>query len=367
MSTVLSGPAADLGLNMRAGVLAALDECNRAGGVHGRQVRLISLDDGYEPAKTAPNMRKLIAEDDVLAVVGNVGTPTAIAAVPIANESQTLFYGAFTGGGVLRRTPPDRYVINYRASYAEETAAIVDALIDQAHLKPGEIGFFTQRDGYGDSGFAGGIAALKRHGLSDESAVPHVRYERNTFAVEKALSDLLLLKTPPKAIIMVGAYGPSAAFIRLARQNALDALFVNVSFVGSESLAKALGQVGDGVVISQVVPHYDSDLPIASEYRAALAADDAKAQPTFGSMEGYVSTRILLRALEKIQGPPTREGLVNALERLGKFDIGLHDELELDKDHHQACHQVWATLLRDGKVVPITWDQLPPSKRGDHE
>jgi ABC-type branched-subunit amino acid transport system substrate-binding protein len=363
MSTALTGPAADLGLNMRSGILAGIEECNRAGGIHGRKLRLMALDDAYEPSKTAPNMRKLIEEERVLAIVGNVGTPTAIVAVPIAVAAKTPFYGAVTGAGLLRKTPPERYVINYRASYAEETAAIVHALVDGARLDPGQIAFFTQRDGYGDSGFAGGIAALKAHGVRDERAVPHVRYERNTVAVEKALSDLLLLNPPPKAVVMVGAYAPCAAFVRLAKENALDTLFVNVSFVGSESLAKALGDIGDGVIISQVVPHYDSDLPITREYRAALKASLASPQPTFGSMEGYISTRILLRAIGAIDGIPTRETLVDALEASGQFDIGLGEQLELGKTKHQACHRVWATELRKGKVVPIEWSELATLRR----
>lgn len=367
MSTALTGPTASLGLNMRAGVVACLEERNRAGGVHGRILRLVALDDGYEPAKTIPNMRKLIEQDNVLAVVGNVGTPTAIAAVPIASAARTPFYGAFTGAGMLRRSPPDRYVINYRASYAEETGAIVDALMDKAGLKPGEIVFFTQRDGYGDSGFAGGVAALKRHGLQDESAVIHVRYERNTVIVEKALSDLLLLNPTPRAVIMVGAYAPCAALIRLAKQNDLDALFINVSFVGAESLAAALGSDGDGIIISQVVPHFDADLPIAREYRAALAASDPSAQPTFGSMEGYISTRILLRALDSIADRPTRESLINALESQGSFDIGLGEQLELGKTEHQACHHVWPSMIRGGRVVPITWSELLDRTRGLHD
>src|SRR5579859_2236126 len=274
MSTALSGPAADLGTNMRTGVRAALEEANRAGGLHGKKLRLIALDDGYEPARTGPNMRSLIANEHVIAVIGNVGTPTAVAAIPIAIESHMPFYGAFTGAGVLRKNPPDRYVINYRASYAEETGAMVDALIDKAGLKPAEIAFFTQRDAYGDAGFAGGIAALKRHGLQNESDVPHVRYERNTIAVEKALSDLLLLKDPPRAVIMVGAYAPCAAFIQAAKENQLDAQFLNVSFVGPESLAKTLGKAGDGVIVTETVPHYQANLAIASQYRAALQAFD---------------------------------------------------------------------------------------------
>jgi branched-chain amino acid transport system substrate-binding protein len=361
MSTALTGPAADLGLNMRAGVLAALEEANRGGGIGGQRLRLLSLDDAYEPARTIPNMRKLVDDPRVLAVVGNVGTPTAIAAIPIAIEGRMPFYGAFTGAGVLRKSPPDHYVINYRASYAEETSAMVDALIEQGKLKPTEIAFFTQRDAYGDAGFAGAIAALKRHGLADEHHVPHVRYERNTGAVERAVGDLLLLPKAPRAVIMVGAYAPCAAFIKLARQNELDALMLNVSFVGSEPLAKAAGAQGEGTIITQTVPHYEADLPIAREYRAAMKQLDAALPTTFGSMEGYVSTRLLLAALRKAPTTTqalTRESVAQALEQVGKIDLGLGAEIELSPARHQACQVVWPTIIRGGRVVPFRWVEL---------
>jgi branched-chain amino acid transport system substrate-binding protein len=364
MSTALSGPAADLGANMRDGVLAALDEANRAGGIQGRRLRLIALDDAYEPARTIPNMRTLVDDPRVLAVVGNVGTPTAVAAIPIAIDARMPFYGAFTGAGVLRKSPPDHYVINYRASYAEEISAMVDALVNQGKLSPEEIGFFTQRDAYGDAGFVGGIAALKRHGLKDEHRVPHVRYERNTSAVEKAVGDLLLLPKPPRAIIMVGAYQGCAAFIKLARQNELDALLLNVSFVGSESLAKAAGALGERTIITQTVPHYEADLPIAQQYRAALSQLDPKLTPTFGSMEGYVSTRLLLSAMSKLGTELSREGIVKALEQTGKLDLGLGVPLELSATEHQASHGVWPTVIRDGRDVPFRWDELAAAGNG---
>jgi branched-chain amino acid transport system substrate-binding protein len=364
MSTALSGPAADLGTNMRTGVLAALEEANRAGGIQGRKLRLIALDDGYEPARTGPNMRTLIGDSRVLAVVGNVGTPTAVAAVPITIEGKMPFYGAFTGAGVLRKTPPDHYVVNYRASYAQETSAMVDALIEKAHLTPQQIAFFTQRDAYGDAGFVGGIAALKRHGLVDANVIAHVRYERNTVAVEKPLSDLLLLKDPPRAVIMVGAYAPCASFIQLAKQNELDAIFLNVSFVGSESLAKALGSAGDGVIVTQTVPHFESDLPVARQYKSAMAALGSDSTLTFGSMEGYVSTRLLLLALGRNQGPLTREGVIQSLEQLGKVDLGLGAELELSPTQHQASQTVWPTVIHGGKVVPFQWEELSSPSNG---
>jgi ABC-type branched-subunit amino acid transport system substrate-binding protein len=361
MSTALSGPAAELGENMKTGVLAALEEANRGGGIAGRSLRLVALDDQYEPAQTVPNMHELIKEKNVVAVVGNVGTPTAVAAIPIANEAKTPFYGAFTGAGVLRKTPPDRYVVNYRASYAEETGAMVDALVEQAGVHANEIAFFTQRDAYGDAGFVGGIAALQRHGLESEHDVTHGRYERNTLAVENGLAEVLQANPPPRAVIMVGAYAPCARFIELARDVGLDALFLNVSFVGAAPLLAALGQKSEGVIVTQVVPHFDSDFPIVRAHREALAALNSQAPPTFGSLEGYVASRILIRALRSIEGPPTREAVVDALEGLGDFDIGLGVALRLAPDEHQANHTVWPTILRAGRIQPLDWAELGAS------
>ena len=360
MSTALSGPAADLGKNMKQGVLVGLERANRAGGIQGRSLKLIALDDGYEPTRTAPNMRRLIEKERVLAVIGNVGTPTAIAAVPIANEQKTLLFAPFTGAGVLRKNPPDRYVINYRASYAEETAAMIDALIKTGKLQTNEIAFFTQRDGYGDAGFIGGVTALKRHGLQDENTVVHARYERNTLAVENALANILIASPPPRAIIMVGAYAPCAKFINLAVESGLDAVFLNVSFVGSAPLARKLGNMSPQVIVTQVVPHpKETNVSVVEEYRADLEILFPSATPTFGSLEGYIASRILTKALEKIKGMPDRENVIDALENLGNFEIGLGHPLHLTKENHQASHRVWPTILQKGDFVPFQWKDIP--------
>lgn len=353
MSTALTGPAATLGMDMQNGVLAAFAEVNRAGGIRGHELQLIVLDDGYEPARTAPNMRELIDKHQVLAVVGNVGTPTAVAAIPIANSSQVPFLGAFTGAGVLRKSPPDRYVINYRASYAEETAAMIDMLIDQQGLKPEQIGFFTQRDSYGDAGYSGGIAALKRHGLADVSRIAHGRYERNTIAVENGLADLLTATPPLRAVIMVGAYRPCAHFIQYAHDYDFEAKFLNVSFVGAAPLAAALGEVGDGVLVTQVVPAPDSDLPITQNFRAALKAMKPEANASYGSLEGYVVGKIVIEALQKMRQTPTRESLIDTMESLGTFDLGLGNPLSLGTQEHQASHKIWWSEIRQGTVLPM--------------
>jgi ABC-type branched-subunit amino acid transport system substrate-binding protein len=359
MSTVLSGPAADLGKDMQKGVLAGLEHANRGGGVHGRKLRLIVLDDGYEPARTAPNMRQLIEKEKVLAVIGNVGTPTAIAARPIFDEQKTLFFAPFTGAAMLRNNPPDRYVINFRASYAQETAAMIDALIYSAELRPEEIAVFTQQDAYGDTGYVGSIAALKRHGLRDEKAIIHVSYERNTLAVENAVADLVLADPPPRAVVMVGAYAPCAKFIKLCREAGLDAIFLNVSFVGSNPLAKELAKTDAHVIVTQVVPYpFDHSIPIVREYQTDLKTLDPSAQGGFGDFEGYIAARIFALALDKIAGSPTRETIIDALEGLGQFDVGLGEPLNLSPTEHQASHRIWPTILKDGAFVPFEWTDI---------
>jgi len=359
MSTVLSGPVAHLGINMRDGVMAALNEINAKGGIQGRSLCLIVLDDSSEPEKTVINMHRLIKQENVLAIIGNVGTPTAIAAEPIASQNHVPFFGAFTGAGILRRIPPNHYVINYRASYAEETAAMVQALITYGRLQPNEIAFFTQRDAYGDSGFVGGIAALKKNGLQDETKITHGRYESNSLAVENGLADILLAYPEPKAIIMVGTYAPAAKFIRLAKSYGLKSLFLNVSFVGAEPLAYALGDEEDeNVIVTQVVPDLESSLPIVHDYHMAMHRFNPATAPTYVSLEGYISTRIFLQALQAIEGDITRESIIDALENLGQFDLGFGSYLTLSKSEHQASHQIWPTIIRNGEVQPFAWKQL---------
>jgi ABC-type branched-subunit amino acid transport system substrate-binding protein len=359
MSTALTGPASDLGKDVREGVLAAFERANRSGGIHGRRLHLIALDDGYEPVRTAPNMRQLLEKDKVIAVIGNVGTPTAIAAIPIADEQKTLFYAPFTGAGILHKNPPDRYVINFRPSYDEETAAMVTALIERAGLKPEEIVAFTQCDSYGDAGFNGIIAALKSHGLTDERKVLHVRYERNTLAVENALASVLYARVEPRAIVMVGAYAPCAKFIRLAHDIGLKPVFLNVSFVGSNALAAALGKVPARVIVTQVVPNpLDTRIAIVGKYQLDLKASNSRAVPSFGSLEGYLAASVLVTALDRIPGPPTREKVIDALEGLGKFEIGFGPQVELTPNDHDICHAVWPTIFHENAFVPFNWSDI---------
>jgi branched-chain amino acid transport system substrate-binding protein len=359
MSTALTGNTANLGKDMQRGILAGMEHANRNGGVNGRKLRLVALDDGYEPARTAPNMRQLIEEDKVLAIIGNAGTPTAVVAVPVANDQKTLLFAAFSGGPILRNDPPDRYVINFRAGYAEETTAMIDALIDIAGLKPQDIAFFTQRDDYEDIGFLLGVTALQRHGLKDPGTILHVGYVGNTLAVEGAVADLLTADSPPRAVVMTGAYAPCAKFIRLCTASGLNPIFLNVSFVGGNSFVQALGKSDAHIIVTQVVPFpSDDSVPLVRAYQADLKAMDPSASAGFGDLEGYIAVRILTLALEKIKGPPTRETVVDALEGLGQFDIGLGYQLYLSRFEHEASHRVWPTVLDGDRLIPFQWSDI---------
>lgn len=359
MSTALTGPAENLGKCMLAGMQAGFKRFNKEGGLNGKNIRIAVLDDGYEPSRTVKNINKLIDQENVLAIVGDVGTPTAIAALPIIKARQVLFFAPFTGAGVLRCTPPDRYVINFRASYAEEIDKMINGLINDLKFKPEDILFFSQRDGYGDAGFSAGVQALKKHGLKDEKSISHFRYERNTFGVEDAVAEILLLESDPKVIIMVGAYAPCAKFIKLVKENGLDPLFLNVSFVGSESLAAQLGDNGNGVIISQVVPPLTSDFEIVKDYLHDLKEFYPNLKPTFVSLEGYLSAKIFIKALKNMKDELTRESIIDALEELGDFDIGLGSVLTLNELDHQASHDVWITQIKDGQIIQLNnWKDL---------
>jgi len=355
MSAALSGPAQALGQGMKAGIEAYFASVNRAGGVHGRRLELIVRDDAYEPGRTGAIVRQLIDVEKVFAILGNPGTPTAAITVPIANAQHVPFVAPFTGAGLLRRTPPDRYVFNLRASYAQETAEMVRGLTKEAGIRPSEIAFFTQNDAYGDAGYQGALAALRDAGYAQAAELPHARYQRNTLDVEGALARLLDPSLHPRAIIMIGAYAPCAKFISLARREGMRALFVNVSFVLGNMLNRALGPAGEGVVVTQVVPPLDAPLPVLKEYQAEVPAAEA----SFVSLEGFLAAKLFVAGLLRAGPGATREQFVDALETGAPLDLGIGPLPALSRTRHQISDRVWPTVLRGGRVQTLkSWSEL---------
>ena len=311
-SVALSGPAQDLGKDMQLGATLYFNQVNAKGGVNGRRIVLKTLDDGYEPARAAENTKKLINEDRVFALFGYVGTPTSAASLPIFTEARVPFVGPFTGAELLRN-PVNPLIFNVRASYFDETEAIVQHL---TAMSVNKIAVFYQNDAYGQAGLAGVERALKKRNLE---VVAKGTVERNTVEVKKAIADIN--KAGPQAVVMISAYKSCAAFIREMKKAGANPTFWNVSFVGSSALAKELDKEGRGVQISQVVPFpWDGSVPVVREYQRAMA--EAKAQPGFGTLEGYIAAKVMVEGLRRAGKRLDRESFIKAMESIQDFDVG---------------------------------------------
>jgi branched-chain amino acid transport system substrate-binding protein len=342
----LTVPAQDLGQGMRQGILAAFADANRGGGIFGRTLELKSRDDGYEPEKTVEATKAILDEDKVFALVGAVGTPTSKASQPIATEAKVPFIGPFTGAEFLRN-PYNRYVVNVRASYFEETEAWIDHLTKDLGIS--KIAILYQDDAFGLAGLDGVQRAMAKRNMS---LVASGSFKRNTTAVKSALLDIM--KAQPEAVVTVAPYKPVAEFIKLAHQVKMDAVFVAISFVGSDSLAQELGNEGTGVIVSQVVPFPgDESLPVVASYHQAMTAVDPKAKPGFVSLEGYMVGRLVVESLKRVKGEPTREGLLDAIYS-APFDLG-GATLSYGPAKNQGSDQVYFTILQaDGTFRPVT-------------
>jgi branched-chain amino acid transport system substrate-binding protein len=343
MCNALTGPASALGQGMKKGATVYFDRINAAGGINGRKIRLVSVDDGYEPKNTVARTEELIRKEKVFVLFGYVGTPTSAAVLPSVNDAKIPFWGAFTGAEILR-TPVNRWVFNVRGSYFDEAEMQVAELVDRLKLK--KVGIFYQNDAYGQAVRAGVLKALKRRGLEPAG---EATYERNTVDVGAALATLQ--KAKPDAVSMVGTYKAMAAFIKAARAGGFSPVFANVSFVGTSALVKELGGEGEGVLVSQVMPSpWDSAAPIVAKYRADMKAA-GHAELDYTDLEGYVAAAVFVEAL-KAAGPNlTRESFVAAAEWL-RADLG-GVTVSYSPKSHQGAEAVFLTKIVKGRVVQL--------------
>jgi ABC-type branched-subunit amino acid transport system substrate-binding protein len=338
----ISGPAAQLGLRMQLGMQAYINAVNAQGGVNGRAIRLVTRDDGYEPEKAAAAVKALIHEDKVFALAGSVGTPTGLAALPILSEEQVPLVGMFTGAQALRE-PFNRQVFHVRASYYDETERIVQHLTTLGIKK---IAVFYQNDAYGKAGLEGVTRALSKRQLKPVSTAT---VERNT--VDVAASMETLVKSEPEAIVQIGAYKACAALIKLARAKGYGGQFFNVSFVGSRALADELGDVGQGVVISQVVPFpFAQGVPIVREYQLRMTEAGQK-DFDFSSLEGYLTARVLVEGIRRAGKNLSRDALISGLESMHDVNLGGFTITYGAKDHQGSNFTDLTIIGRGGKFI----------------
>jgi ABC-type branched-subunit amino acid transport system substrate-binding protein len=429
MSGPLQGPSADLGLELRNGITSLFESVNDQGGVGGRKLELVAMNDNYDPTTALANTNALLdiqmanpdpdtpdvrGPNSVLALIANVGTPTMLVTAPVANKNHVVFFAPFTGAQkYLRDGTNSPYVYNYRAGYYEETQAMAEYMKSMRNppiITGGDswkhVLAFTQHDTYGDAGYNGfvagfravtGVAVPQPDSTMPDPSIVRVTYEREDLTtVHPAVVDAetrfftpLLADTPDGskvsiAVLMIDTYAPGNQFIKEIRDwintdakiaSKLDVLFIHVSFVGSDALAKALTAApatytdvttgttktyAEGVMVTQVVPYYQSQAPGVTTYRMDLAKHEATAN-TFTSLEGYIAARLLVEAM-KAAGPVLTDAtLVDALNsKIMNLDLGIGTPLNFSAFNHQASHTVWGSVIgADGKFsVPFIWDPM---------
>lgn len=347
-SLALGGHAGYLGTQMIQGALSYLSDINRQGGVHGRHIRLVAMDDGYNPAQCLYNTQQLILDKKVFALFCYVGTPTTVRIIPLINEAGIPLVGMFTGAQRLRQ-PPNPFLINIRASYYQETQAAVDLIVKQKGLT--RVAVFYQYDEYGFDGLRGTEIALKRYDL-----VPVAKgsYIRGTLDVEAGLAQIV--QSDAQAVVMIGTYDSCARFIQLARQQNFTPLFHNVSFVGSKELARRLGPDGEGVIVTQVVPPPSidpavEDLPGVEEYIRLLNQYYPDTRPSFVGLEGYINAEILVEGLERAGRNLTRQSFIQAIKSVNNYDLGIKNRLSFGPKDNQGLDQVYFTVIRNENLV----------------
>ncbi|WP_175819810.1 ABC transporter substrate-binding protein [Burkholderia sp. BCC0419] len=344
MVNAQSGNSAGLGHGLMIGAQAVFDDANAHGGVHGRKIDLVVADDRYEPDRTVDNTLDMIERRNVLALFGYVGTPTSTAVLPIIRDVGIPLVGTFSGAMALRK-PVIPEVFNIRASYEDETRALVDHLIAHDHAK--RFAVFYQDDGFGLAVLAGTQLALQRHGLA---VVATGTFRRGTTAVDTGLA--AVLDARPDVVIMVGPYTPVAAFIRAAHREGLTARLAAVSFVGADDLLRLLGDEGNGTLISQVVPLPQNERPVVRDCARLIAQRFPDEHVGVVHIEGCLDAKLALIGLERAGPAPTRATLKQALESIRDLDLG-GLAVTLGADDHQALDDVFLTEIAHGRVTPL--------------
>ncbi|MFH1980222.1 MAG: ABC transporter substrate-binding protein [Pseudomonadota bacterium] len=352
-SLALEGHAQYLGTQTLHGAMAYIQNVNEQGGIHGRKIKLIAYNDGYDPPSCIKNTEKLINEDKVFALTCYVGTPTSVKIIPIVEMEKIPLVGLFTGAEALRE-PVQRYIFNIRASYYEETAGIVDHFWNDLGAR--KIAVFYQNDAYGKAGLKGVELALAKY---NTLPVATGTYERGNPGISEGLKPIVASQA--EAVVMVGVYEPCANFIRSAKWSGYNPYFHNVSFVGAKELARQLGvgRDSDGVVVTQVVPPPESAYPGVVEYREILKKYYPRDEPNFVSLEGFMNAKTLVAVLQSAGANLTREGFIKAAESLTNLDVGLPEKISYTPEDHRGFSDIFYTVIKQGKYHLVeNWNEI---------
>jgi len=374
MSAAFTGSSDGLGVELYRGSMAFFNHLNANGGIAGRPVEIITLDDGYQPDPAIENTIEFLQKNEAVCLFNYVGTPTVTRILPLLKGyrgTQKLLFFPFTGAEPQRQSPYRNFVFNLRASYRQELAGLVDKLVG---INRWRLVVFYQADAYGRSGWDGARRALKAKGLNLVGEATYRRGARFDESMERQVE--ILMRANPDAVLSIGSYAACAAFIRDARDMGLDVPIANVSFVGSENLLALLEAAGHeenedytyDLINTQVVPSYeDLSLPAVREYRAFMDSFAPPPPPladpayrplhySFTSFEGFLNAKVMAHVLEVYAANKPR-GLKWAVESAHDIDLGIDVPVSFSETEHQGLDRIYFTTVRDGKFVPIGEEQ----------
>ncbi len=341
-TTSLTGPLAELGMEASTGAKAYFDYVNAQGGVHGRKIKLIALDDGYNPQKAVMNVKQLAEKDQVLALFGVLGTPANVAIMPLIQQLGIPNFGLASGSNLVRQ-PFNRLVFHTLPSYSDELAKTVEHLTVRGITK---IGVVYQDNPFGKEG----LIAL------EQITAAHNLKLAGTASIDNTGSDAAkavdaLIKVAPQAIVMITAGKASFDFIKTYNERAVGMQFFALSVMASQSAIKALGKDGVGVVVSQTSPFpFSATSRIVQEYQQVMKKMGVK-NWSFASMGGFITAKVMVDGLRHAGRNLTRERLVEALETMGKLD---YDGFTINytKNNHLGHHYVELTVIsKDGRFL----------------
>jgi len=344
-ASAFSGTSKELGRQTKIGIETAFLAANEQGGVHGRLLKLVSVDHGNDPQKALAVVKDMVENRKAFAFVGNTGSSAVEAYFNYLLEKQVILYGSLSGAPFLRNDPPDRYVFNYRASYPEEGAAAVRYLVGVRRIAAADIAFFAQEDAYGDSGFKGVAWQLRRYG-ADPAQVIRTGYKRGSTDVSEAVKKIQ--QNPRlKAVVCFATHKLVAKFIE--KLQPLGLIFTNASATEAQELADELKQLGarymQNVVLTQVVPSPTGGATVVMRYREQLKRHFPNERPDFLSLHSWLASQVLIEGLRRSGRSLDTERLVEALESIKGLDIGAGSAINFGPSEHQASHKIWGMQL----------------------
>lgn len=341
-SAVLTGPSAQLGIEMRDGIQAAFDEKNATGGINRKLVKLKTLDDGYEPDRAKNNTQQLVDDNRLVALLGYVGTPTSLASLPVITASGTPLLGAFTGAVALRN-PVNPFVFNIRASYDEEATVLLRHLVI-ATGKNERIVIVCQDDAYGLAVKTSVEKAANRLGVKP---VAYVTIKRNTTDVSAAADAIVAVQAT--SVVVGSVYGVTGRLVVAVRAKKFYPQFASVSFVGTSGLLDQFGRQAEGIAIAQVVPYPSGgSILLMREFRSAMQASGMH-RLTYGSMEGYIAGRVMCEAIARCGSNVTRAQLRDKMENL-KVDVGGFNVAFSPSSHQGSTFTEMTVVREDGSL-----------------